>query len=296
MLPATKVTVARVSATSPTAEFDIIKHIERDGVVIVTGMFSRDHIEQVKKDLAPYFDSDTPDQSGFFPTTTQRANHVFGISRACIDMCMHPLLLAVGDRLLTSTYHYYRGLEKCTAVSKPIISATNSFRINPGGRQQALHRDDEDYHARPCDQPMMISCVIAITRTHRDNGATIVIPGSHLWKDENRPPLVEEAIPAELEPGDATIFLGNLYHAGGENKTKDEKREVFGVFLMKAFYRQAENEYLMIPPERCKELKMTPKELRMLGYGISQPSCGGVNYKDPMESVFGIIDKETVRM
>ncbi|CAF4119131.1 unnamed protein product [Rotaria magnacalcarata] len=191
-------------------------------------------------------------------------------------MCMHPLLLAVGDRLLTSTYHYYRGLEKCTAVSKPIISATNSFRINPGGRQQALHRDDEDYHARPCDQPMMISCVIAITRTHRDNGATIVIPGSHLWKDENRPPLVEEAIPAELEP--------------------DEKREVFGVFLMKAFYRQAENEYLMIPPERCKELKMTPKELRMLGYGISQPSCGGVNYKDPMESVFGIIDKETVRM
>jgi ectoine hydroxylase-related dioxygenase (phytanoyl-CoA dioxygenase family) len=33
-------------------------------------------------------------------------------------------------------------------------------------------------------------------------------------------PLDEEAIPAELEVGDATIFVGNVYHAGGANITK----------------------------------------------------------------------------
>lgn len=295
MLSATKVTVTKIPASSPTAEDDIIKCLERDGVAIITGMFPKEHVEQVRRDLAPHFDSDIPDLSGFFPTTTRRANAVFGISRACTDTMMHPLVLAVADRLLTSTYYYFRGTKKFKAVAKPVISATNGFRIIPGGLQQPLHRDDEDYHARPCDRPMMVSCVIALTRTHKDNGATLVIPGSHLWEDEDRAPLTEETVPAELEPGDGAIFLGNLYHGGGANITEDEQREVVGVFLMKAFYRQVENEYLMIPPERCRELKLTPKELRVLGYGTAEPACGLVNYKDPMESIFGITDDETVK-
>lgn len=67
--------------------------------------------------------------------------------------------------------------------------------------------------------PVMIGCVTALTKTTKENGATIVIPGSHLW-DPEQYPLDEEAIPAELEPGSALIFLGNLYHAGGGNVTK----------------------------------------------------------------------------
>ena len=290
-----KPTIARVSATSATAEAEILEHLKRDGVAIVTGMFPRELIEQVKKDLAPHFDNDVIDQSGFFPSTTQRATGLFGISRACVELAMHPLYLAVANRLLTSTYTFYRGYVT-TAVAKPIISSTVGFRVNPGGKQQGLHRDDSDFHARQCDRPIMIGCVTALTRTHKDNGATIVIPGSHLWEGEDRVPLVEECVPAELEPGDATIFLGEVYHAGGGNITKDERRETVGIFMAKAVYRQVENEYLMVPPERCKELKLTPAELRVLGYGIAPPVIGFVNYKDPMESVFGIIDDETVRM
>jgi ectoine hydroxylase-related dioxygenase (phytanoyl-CoA dioxygenase family) len=295
-MSATNVTITRISATKATVEDEIMEHLNRDGVVIVTGMYSREHIEQAKQDLAPHFAADVGDQSGFFPSTTQRATGFFGISRACIDLAMHPLLLNVANRLLTSTCTFYRGLEKITAVSKPVISSTVGFRVNPGGKQQGLHRDDTDFHARPCDWPVIIGCVIALTRTHKDNGATIVIPGSHLWQDEDRAPLVEEAVPAELEPGDATIFVGNLYHAGGGNITQDERRETAGIFIAKGFYRQSENQYLMVPPERCRELQMSPQELRVLGYGISKPACGFVNYKDPMESVFGIIDDETVRM
>lgn len=288
--------VVQIPFVSATGEDEILEYLERDGVVIVTGMFSRDHMEQVKQDLAPLFDSDVPDESGFFPLTTQRANAVFGVSRACVDMIMHPIFLSVANRVLTSTYSFYRGSEKCIAIAKPTLTAATGFRINPGSRQQALHRDDEDFHARPCDRPMMISCLVALTRTHKRNGATIVIPGSHMWQDEYRAPLVEEAVTVELEPGDAAVFVGSLYHAGGANTTLDEQRETVGIFFAKGFYRQVENQYLMVPPERCKQLKLTPNELRVLGYGISEPSCGAVNYKDPIESVFGIIDDETVRM
>ncbi|CAF0866899.1 unnamed protein product [Adineta steineri] len=292
----TPVTITRIAATSEKAEDKILESLRRDGVAIVTGMFSKDHIDQVIKDLAPHFNSDVIDKSGFFPSTTQRATGLFGISRACIDIAMHPLFLSVANRLLTSTYTFYVGSEKKIASSKPIISSTVGFRVNPRGKQQGLHRDCSDYHSRPCDRPVMIGCVTALTRTHKNNGATIVIPGSHLWEDEDRIPLVEEAVPAELEPGDATIFVGNLYHAGGANITQDEWRETVGIFMAKGFYRQAENQYLMVPPERCKELQLSPAELRVLGYGILEPACGFVKYKDPMESIFGIIDEETVRL
>lgn len=265
MLSNTKVTIVRIPASNATAEDEIIELLERDGAVIVTGMFSKEHMEQVRHDLAPHFDSDVPDTSSFFPKTTRRVNGLFGISRACVDMGMHPLFLAVANRLLTSTYTFFRGSEKLTAVSKPIISSTTAMRINPSSQQQALHRDDEDLHARPCDRPVMVTCLVALTRTHKENGATIIIPGSHLWQDENRMPLVEEAVPAELQAGDAIIFLGSTYHAGGQNTTENEEREVAGIFMAKGFYRQQENEYLMVPPERCKELKLTPAELRVLG-------------------------------
>lgn len=59
----------------------------------------------------------------------------------------------------------------------------------------------------------------ALTRTTRENGATVVIPKSHLWGPD-RCPMDHEAIPGELEPGDAMIFFGNTYHAGGSNVTK----------------------------------------------------------------------------
>lgn len=74
----------------------------------------------------------------------------------------------------------------------------------------------------------------------------------------------------------------------------DEVREIVGLFLAKGFYRQAENQYLMVPPARAR--LQTPQVLRLLGYGISRPSCGFYKYQDPMRVIFGVEDEETVDM
>lgn len=39
-------------------------------------------------------------------------------------------------------------------------------------------------------------------------------------------PLPEDAIPACLEPGDALIFDGAIFHGGGANVTANERRKV----------------------------------------------------------------------
>ncbi|KAF9767677.1 hypothetical protein IL306_015122, partial [Fusarium sp. DS 682] len=215
----TKPTFARFDATKPsTTPQTLIEAIKRDGGVIVENFISQQLTEQIKADLKPHFDTDTPDKSGFFPITTQRATGLFNISDACVELGCNPLYIDVANAFCSSTFTRWVRDERVTTSAKPIISSTVAFRVNPGGDQQVLHRDDEDYHPQDKELPVMIGCVTALTRTTKENGATIGIPGSHLW-DSDRRPYDHEAVPAELNPGDSFIFLGNLYHAGGRNIT-----------------------------------------------------------------------------
>jgi ectoine hydroxylase-related dioxygenase (phytanoyl-CoA dioxygenase family) len=238
-----KPAITRVHASDPsTSSKTLIDILKRDGGVIVENLIPRELAEQIRKDLKPHFDSDIPDKYGFFPKTTRRATGLLGVSDACVELACNKLYTDVANEMISSSHTMWRGDHQETVSGKPIISSTVGFRVNPGGRQQVLHRDDKydlasqspkrvsskqllltswksDYHPQDKELPVMIGCVTALTKTTKENGATIVIPGSHLWGPERRP-LDEEAVPAELEIGDALIFLGNLYHAGGANITR----------------------------------------------------------------------------
>ncbi|KAK0119257.1 hypothetical protein ONS95_008108 [Cadophora gregata] len=293
-IPSVKPQIQRMSAKDPATTCEaLVAIIERDGGVIVEDLISAALVAQIKSDLAPHFDTDKVDKSGFFPRTTQRATGLLAISDACVELALNPLYNAIANKMISSTYTFWDAQVQETVTSKPQISSTVGFRVNPGGKQQGLHRDDSDYHTRNCDMPVMMGCVTALTKTTKENGATIVIPGSHLWGPD-RCPYDEESIPAELDPGSALIFLGNTYHAGGGNTTTDQARETVGIFLCKGFYRQAENQYLMVPPEKAKRL--SPQAQRLLGYGISLPSVGFMKYQDPMRVLFDVEDEETVNM
>lgn len=137
-------TIARVDAseasTTPQHLVDIIK---RDGGVIVENLITASHAERIRNDLKPHFDGDKPDQYGFFPSTTQRASGLFAYSDACVELACVPLFIDVANALVSSTFSFWRGDKKKTVSGKPIISSTVGFRINPGGKQQVLHRDDK---------------------------------------------------------------------------------------------------------------------------------------------------------
>lgn len=218
--PSPPAALVRVDARDPsTTGASLQALLERDGAVIVTHLIARDEAERIRQDLQPHFEADTGDKSGFFPSTTRRAVGLLGISTACVDLALNGLFNDVAARMLTSEFQYWIGQQRHVAVSRPQISSTVGFQVNPGAKQQGLHRDEIDYHVRDTDRPVVVlGCVTAVTRTTRENGATVVIPGSHRWKDD-RCPLDHEAVPAELDPGDATIFLGSTYHAGGANTT-----------------------------------------------------------------------------
>jgi len=78
----------------------------------------------------------------------------------------------------------------------------------------------------------MVCLFVAGTKTKKANGATRIIPGSHLW-DYSRPPPPRDdgSIEcAELEPGDAFMMLGGCFHGAGANTTVDEERLIYGEY------------------------------------------------------------------
>jgi len=126
---------------------------------------------------------------------------------------------------------------------------------------------------------------VASHRTHRGNGATRILPGSHLW-DYNRPALPADdasIVDAEINRGDVLIFLGSVIHGGGANTTESEHRRVLTCGVSCSYLRQPENQYLANEVENIRRLPIAIQ--KFVGYSPYPPNLGLVNWDDPLRVI-----------
>lgn len=125
-------------------------------------------------------------------------------------------------------------------------------------------------------QNSAVGYFIAGKKTTRENGATSFIPGSHLWNPATPP---DESLVqyAELEPGDSFMMLASCFHAGSANTTKDEESLVYSGFMTKGYLRREENQHVANDWKIIKDI-YSVETLKMLGYGISDPFLGWVDF------------------
>lgn len=203
------------------------------------------------------------------------------------------MLRALNAKFVDKTTSNYYGETKHTYTSEAVCSIAVTFEICPGGKAQRLHRDDKNYHVDHADQTetgyrfgsdVELAFLVPGVKTTVENGATLAIPGSHLW-GADRIPRTEEAVYAEMEVGDCWIMLGSLYHAGGSNTTQNEKRSVHGMFFVRGYMRQEENVYLATPPEEV--LTWSAKAQKAMGYTLSSPNIGFVEFIPPVPFLAG---------
>ena len=87
-------------------------------------------------------------------------------------------------------------------------------------------------------------------------------------------------MPTVMPRGSVLLYLGSLYHAGGENKTENEVRLAMALFLIRPYLRQEENQYLAVPYEMM--VQHSEKVQRLMGWCISHPYCGRYEGHDPI--------------
>lgn len=232
-----------------------------------------------------------------FPEETRRCANLCGRSKTAREVWLvDELIRTITAKFMDKTTSNFYGETKHTYTSEAVCSIAVTMEIGPGGKPQRLHRDDKNYHVDHLDQTqtgyrfgsdVMMAFMMPGVKTTKESGATMVIPGSHLW-DQDRVPQLSEVTYAEMDIGDCSIHLGSTFHAGGGNVTQDIKRTMHSIFFTRGYYRQEENIYLA--NSRDDVLSWSPEAQKRLGYSLSSPNIGFVNFRMPLQYLQGDAD------
>ncbi|CAO2651068.1 Nn.00g093650.m01.CDS01 [Neocucurbitaria sp. VM-36] len=288
---------------------DIIRSLKLSGGCLVRGLYSQDTLNAIEKEIRPYINitqKADANRDKFVPSTTKMVTGLLSKSRTyALSVAGNKTWHRVCDHFLTSRLtNSWHGDEARTSVSSPQLSTTVTFSVGPGTQAQGLHRDDDIYHTQQGAAPThhlgrdtMLCLFVAGKPCTKENGATRVVPGSHLWDYRTVPPPSYNASPekfshAEMMPGDAFFMLGGVYHGAGANTMVNEERLVYAAFATRGYLRQEENQYLANDLNKIRELPLDIQ--RFAGFGTSKPYMGWVDMEEPIKMLNpDIADEET---
>ena len=114
--------------------------------------------------------------------------------------------------------------------------------------------------------PMVVNVAFMLTDFTAENGATRIVPGSHVYARQPGPEDEGTDIPATGKAGDAMIFDGRLFHGTGANTTADEERIALLCTYCAPQVRCQENYTLGILPEVRRQA--SPELLSLLGFRV----------------------------
>jgi len=152
-----------------------------------------------------------------------------------------------------------------------------AINIQPGEAAQLAHHDDGFYPVPRPREPLAAATIWAIDDFTADNGATVVIPRSHVW-DDRAPAPTDPREPAVMRAGSCLLLLGTLWHGGGANRT-DRGRLCVAAQYCEPWCRQQENFSLSVSRARARQ--SSEHIQRMLGYSLFPPFIGFVNGSHP---------------
>lgn len=259
---------------------DVIAVLERDGGVIIEDFVSAELIDAIKRDLFPLLEKTSNGRDRFSGNQTRRLSRLFAHTRHCAPIITHPLFLPVAEHFIRRPVRVWTSDGQREMLPDVRIGMTQAIQIGPGQGAQPLHRDDTAFMWRhPSSREGRVQIMLAVSDFTAENGGTLVIPGSHKW-DDDRQPLMSEAIPTVMRSGSALIFLGSTFHAGGTNRTTSELRTGLTTSLDSSNVRQEENMYLSLPTEVVASY---PEQIqRLLGWSAGANHMGWIEVDGQM--------------
>jgi ectoine hydroxylase-related dioxygenase (phytanoyl-CoA dioxygenase family) len=161
-----------------------------------------------------------------------------------------------------------------------LVSSLSSISILPGERAQPIHADDQLIPLPKPHVPTVCNTMWALTDFTEANGATRLVPGSHLLDHSPDYGADYESIAAEMSKGSVLVWVGSLWHGGGANAT-NERRVGIAMNYCAGWIRQQENQQLGIPRETAA--KFAPRLRELCGYSVYNMLIGHINKHSPVE-------------
>lgn len=254
---------------------------DQQGYVIFENVMNPAEVEAVRTALAPFLTKTGRNNFEGF-----KSNRVYSLLAKAPEvfsqMAMHPLAMAFVERELG---------QSC------LLSSLLAINLRPGETVQDWHTDDAHIEIPLPHPPYGVSTFWAVDAMTETNGATEIIPKSHLWPSQeiNGPDFIEAADPRErdinfdpcprsdaikaiMPSGSLMVAKGTLWHRGGANRS-GKPRLIVTPQYCPGWARQLENIMAAVPRDIAATL---PKRVReLVGYSIHAAFMGYVDGLHP---------------
>jgi ectoine hydroxylase-related dioxygenase (phytanoyl-CoA dioxygenase family) len=258
----------------PLSPTDVATHVERiaeQGYTIVEDAIEAALLDDLTAELHR-LEVDlgiVPARNDFEGNQTVRIYNLLAHGKTFERIPVHPNVLPVVEGVLD---------QGC------LISSLSSIAICEGETPQPIHADDQLMPIPKPHPPTVCNTMWALTDFTEANGATRLVPGSHLAASSPDYGAPYDSIPAEMSRGSVLVWHGSLWHGGGANTTP-ERRVGLAMNYCAGYIRQQENQQLGIPRDVAAGFEERLQQL--CGYSLYCGLIGHIDKRDPIELLQG---------
>jgi len=248
-----------------------VEEIAEQGYTLLEGVFDADRADALVADLGRLERElgTEPARNSFEGDRTLRVYNLLAHGSLWEELAVDPGVLPVVEGVLDPG---------C------LMSSLSSIRILPDETAQPIHADDQVIPLDKPHAPTVCNTMWALTDFTEANGATRIIPGSHLRDHSPEYGAPYDSRAAEMGRGSVLVWHGSLWHGGGANGTGRDRIGIAANYCA-GFIRQQENQQLGLDADLVRTF---PPRLRdLVGYGIYRGLIGHIDKRSPAEAVFG---------
>lgn len=230
--------------------------MEKEGFAIFPAALPSTLVSRLNADLARAYDTCRAIQikNGIAENTDGSVHHLIGQGESFLE-----LLEAIP--VWEQVQAYFGG--------NFILNSLGGIINKPGGATYAsrVHRDIRTFSGA---LPLMLNMIVLLDDFTPENGATLLLPGSHLHEEKpSDAEFAAHAVPALGPAGSIVLFNSNLWHAAGHNKTQNIRRCITPTFT-KPFMKQQADYPRILGYDYADKLSERMKQI--LGYNARVPA------------------------
>ena len=237
--------------------------IDRDGYTILRDVIDPDLVRRILARVRQLEEETLSEQETGTPvdgSSQLRTAGLLNLDPLFWDVPLHPEVLPIVEGVLDPG---------C------LLTSFSAIDVQPGENRQPLHPDDALIPLKRPHQPIVCTCMWAITDFTEANAATRLLPGSHRV---DAPPdyaeVCNDLVPAEMTAGSVLVFDGSLWHQAADNQMEDEWRLGLQVSYCAGWIRPFTNHFLSIPRETAA--KFPDRLVELVGYGTYNGAIGTI--------------------